>query len=308
MKDIFLNFHFIRPAALLLAPVAIGLWFIWRRRSDPLRGWRDQMDAELLEALAVNHGANHRGTSTWLLVAWLLAILALGGPTWKPEPSPFAEDASPLMILLKADAGMDRTEPAPSCIERAHLKISDIAQARKGQPLGLIAYAGSAHLVLPPTRDTEAVADMAAELSSAVMPIPGDRPDLAVRKAAEVLGASGGSLLILAESLGTDSEALAAAIRKTGLSVQVLSINSATSAEHELLQSTAKEAGASVQILTADDTDISKAIRRAASTPLARQGELGDRWQEAGWYLVPLLAIMIAISFRRETPTQEAIA
>jgi Ca-activated chloride channel family protein len=149
---------------------------------------------------------------------------------------------------------------------------------------------------------------MAAELRSAVMPMPGDRPDLAVRKAADILGANGGSLLVLAESLGSDSEALAAAIRETGLSVQVLSINSANSAEHELLQSTAKASGASVQVLTADDTDISKAIRRAASTPLARQGELADRWQEAGWYLVPFLAMMLAISFRREAPTQEANA
>ena len=56
----------------------------------------------------------------------------------------------------------------------ARLKIADFAAERTGQPLGLVAYAGSAHLVLPPTRDTSVVATMAAEISPAIMPKRGD--------------------------------------------------------------------------------------------------------------------------------------
>lgn len=37
------NLHFIRPAWLLLAPLAVALWWLWQRRSDPLRGWREQI-------------------------------------------------------------------------------------------------------------------------------------------------------------------------------------------------------------------------------------------------------------------------
>ena len=124
------------------------------------------------------------GPARWLLVGWLLAVVAVAGPTWRLEPSPFADDATPLMILLKADISMETPDPAPSRLERARLKIADLAAARKGQPLGLIAYAGSAHLVLPPTRDTAVVAQMAAEISPEIMPVPGDRLDLALRKAA----------------------------------------------------------------------------------------------------------------------------
>ena len=43
------NFHFIRPAWLLLAPVAIVIWWFWRRSSEPLRGWRRQIDPDLLK-------------------------------------------------------------------------------------------------------------------------------------------------------------------------------------------------------------------------------------------------------------------
>jgi Ca-activated chloride channel family protein len=39
--------------------------------------------------------------------------VAVAGPTWKPEPSPFADDATPLMVLLKADSSMRQPDPAP---------------------------------------------------------------------------------------------------------------------------------------------------------------------------------------------------
>ena len=52
------NFHFIRPAALLLLPLAFGLWLAWRKRADPLRGWREQIDPELLDALLVGQLAS----------------------------------------------------------------------------------------------------------------------------------------------------------------------------------------------------------------------------------------------------------
>ena len=134
-----------------------------------------------------------------------MAIVAIAGPTWRLEPSPFADDVTPLMILLKADVSMMQPDPAPSRLERARLKIADLGEARKGQPLGLIAYAGSAHLVLPPTRDTATVAQMAAEISPDIMPISGDRLDLALREAVRVLaeGQSGGGIVVLADAVDT---------------------------------------------------------------------------------------------------------
>ena len=180
------SFHFLRPAALLLAPVVVVVWWLWQRRSDPLRGWRAQIDPELLGALA-DHRKSDPNRRWPVLVAWLLAVVAAAGPSWRPEPSPFSEDATPLVILLKADLSMDTPDPAPSRMERAHLKIRDLATARKGQPLGLVAYAGSAHLVLPPTRDTAAVATMATEITPDIMPEPGDRLELAIARGAALI-------------------------------------------------------------------------------------------------------------------------
>jgi Ca-activated chloride channel family protein len=302
------DFHFIRPGALLLAPLAIGLWWLWRRYTDPLRGWREQIAPELLQALVIGRETAQYRSGLWLLAVWLLATMAIAGPTWRLEPSPFADDATPLMIVLKADASMERPDPAPSRLERARLKIADLAEARKGQPLGLIAYAGSAHLVLPPTRDTAVVASMAAEISPAIMPTPGDRLDLALGEAARVLaeGKQGGSILVVADAVGTDSAELQANQKDLSVPLQFLAVNAAESPDNDALRAAARTLGATVVPLDdVGDSDIAAIVRRAAHTPVAQRGEQGGRWQEAGYWLVPLLCLMVLASFRRRDSEEQ---
>lgn len=296
------SFHFIRPGWLLLAPLAIGLWWLWQRRADPLRGWRGQIEPELLDALATGKEALKAGPARWVLAAWMTAIIAIAGPTWKLEPSPFADDATPLIILLKADLSMDTPDPAPSRLERAKLKIADLAEARKGQPLGLIAYAGSAHLVLPPTRDTAIVARMAAEISPGIMPVAGDRLDLALREAARVLGegSQGGGIVVIADSVDTDARLLDPLKKELGLPVQFLAINSPDSSQDATLRAAAKSLGADVATLDVEGHDIAAIVRRASGVPLAKAGAQGERWQEAGYWLVPLVALVLLSSFRKE--------
>jgi Ca-activated chloride channel family protein len=295
------DFHFIRPGALLLAPLAIGVWLLWQRHGDPLRGWREQIAPELLASLVVGDGALRRRHAQWLLGAWLAATLVVAGPTWRLEPSPFADDATPLMIVLKADASMERPDPAPSRQERARLKIADLAEARKGQPLGLIAYAGSAHLVLPPTRDTAIVARMAAEISPAIMPVPGDRLDLALGEAVRVLAErqQGGSILVVADAVDTDPAALQAAQNELSVALQFLAVNSPGSSQDDALRAGARTFGAAVVPVEADGSDIAAIVRRAARAPVAQHGEQGAQWQEAGYWLVPLLCLVVLVSFRR---------
>lgn len=304
MKDIITNFHFIRPIWLLLLPVAMVVWLLWQRRSDPLRGWRQQIAPELLNALAVGRETIKRGPAMTLLALWLIAVIAIAGPTWRLEPSPFADDATPLMILLKADASMESPDPAPSRLERARLKIADLAEARQGQPLGLIVYAGSAHLVLPPTSDTPIVSQMAAEISPGIMPMQGDRLDLALRTAEKVLSQSGkgGTILVLADSA---ENAPASLTGITDLPIAFLSINRPGSAQDESLRAAAKALRAKVQPLSMEDEDISALIRLASRPAVTKSGEQGELWEELGYWLTPLIALLLLSNFRRETQAKE---
>lgn len=308
--DVLAQFHFIRPVWLLLALPAVVLWWFWRRSEDPLRGWREQMDSALLAALVTQRGDGIQSPARWLLIAWLLGVLASAGPTWRPEPSPFAEDTSSLVVLLKADVSMAGADPAPSPLERARLKIADLAAARKGQPLGLIAYAGSAHLVLPPTKDTGVVAQMAAEISPEIMPEPGDRLDLALIQAGALLAEQDtmGSVLVVADAADSDSEALAAAYQQASEPrVIFLAVNVAGSSEDESLRQAARALNARVEPLAVDDDDIEAIVNGAARVPVSRAAgkASGTRWQEGGWFLLPILAALVALQFRREIVQSE---
>ena len=313
MSEALANFHFIRPGWLLLAPLALAIWGWWQRSADPLRGWRTQMDSALLEVLATDRDRGGKWRTIAPLVAWLLAAVVIAGPTWRPEPNPFAEDTAPLVILLKADISMDKGDVAPSRLERARLKIADLADARKGQPLALIAYAGSAHLVLPPTKDTAVVTQMAAQISPDVMPAPGDHLELALAKAGDLLAKqeTPGSILVVADSVDGDLAAITETHKKHGnFPVEFLAVNEPDSSEDDTLRKAARGLRAKVEPLTADNTDIVAIVRAAARPPVSRSAlkNKGTRWQEGGWYLLPLLALLAALAFRRESTKPEEAA
>lgn len=309
MNEFISNFHFIRPFALLLLPLAVGIWWLWQRLSDPLQGWRDQLDPELMHALLVGQKVSFRGPALAILLGWSIAILAIAGPTWQLEPSPFADDATPLMILLKADISMDVPDPAPSRLERAHLKVADLAEARKGQPLGLIAYAGSAHLVLPPTRDTATVAQMAAEISPDIMPRAGDQLDLALAEAQRILGAAnqGGSILVITDAVDTDLPSLKRQIADVAFPVQFLAINAPDSSESASIQAAARTLKASITQLDVEGKDIAAIIRRAANAPVAQSGEGQEHWKDMGYWLVPFVGVCVLALFRREDNKEAAL-
>ena len=302
-------FHFIRPAWLLLLPLMLWIWWLARTAEDPLRGWRAVMDRKLIEALTVGeNGGNHfRGGA--LLVAWLLGIIAIAGPAWRPEPSPFADDPVPVMLVMRADETMDLSDLAPSRMERARLKVADFADERKGQPLGLITFAGTAHLVLPPTRDTAVVATMAAEISPAIMPRSGDDLPGALNLATQILGDAGGAIVVVADTIAADESRLAEFQNDNRLPVHILAVARPDTPELDAIRRAATVLGADATVMTPDLSDVQSLVKGTAKAPVAaRVAGAGARWAEAGWWLVPLIALISLASFRRienKTP-QEA--
>ena len=295
------DFHFLRPAWLLLAPVVVWCWWMGRKTQDPLRGWRAAMDRDLLSALTVGADKRSQWRGSGLLIAWLLAVVAVAGPTWRPEPSPFADDPVPVMLVLKAGETMELSDLLPSRMERARLKVADFADQRKGQPLGLVTYAGSAHLVLPPTRDTSVVATMAAEISPAIMPKQGDDLVAALQLAELTLGSAGGSIVVIADMVPAGSEnELADFHAKNRSPVYLLGIARADTPEWDSLQSAASALGTQVTPMTPDSADVVALVKRTAKAPMA-VGDAGEgiRWAEAGWWLVPVIALLSLLDFRR---------
>ena len=105
---------------------------------------------------------------------------------------------------------MKAEDLAPSRLVRSAQKLSDLLAIREGASTGLVAYAGSVHLVLPPTPDKDVVVAMAQALSPEIMPMPGDSLAQAVSLAAGVLrdAGKGGSILVMADGVAPEQVAL----------------------------------------------------------------------------------------------------
>lgn len=296
------NFHLLRPWGLLLAVPAVALWWLVRQAGDTTRRWRRVIAPELLNALIVGATGGPRfGPHDLLLVGWLMTALAIAGPTWQREPSPFAEQAAPAMIVLKVTPSMTTPDLAPTRLDRARQKIADLLKLRDGMPTGLVAYSGSAHLVLPPTQDASVVTGMADALSPGIMPREGDRLADAVALAAKVLrdGGQGGSILVVADTVAPGQTD---ALRQIAGHLPVLFFAMAPRAAVDADASLAAAVSALVARETAttvDNADVQAIARRLASAAGAPVAGEAPRWEEAGYWLTPLVALIALLWFRR---------
>ncbi|HEU0155005.1 MAG TPA: VWA domain-containing protein [Stellaceae bacterium] len=260
------------------------------------------IDPELLNRLIVG-GEAARGVTpgTVLLLGWVIAIVALAGPTWRLEPSPFAAAQRPAMIVLKVTPSMLSTDLAPTRLDRAREKLADLLALREGAPTGLIAYSGSAHLVLPPTPDGDVVLTMAKALSPQIMPREGDRLADAVALAGKILqdGGQGGSIVVFADTVAPDQHE---PLRKHTIQapVNLVAMSAYARGPDPSVEAAADALVADLVAATLDTTDVTRlAHRLAAGGAAAGVAGEGQRWQEAGYWLTPVIALLVLGWFRR---------
>lgn len=294
------EFHFLRPLWLLLLIPMLALWWGLWRRQDRMSSWRQIIDAHLIEHLVVGSTARRGLRPIHILpIIWLIGAFALAGPSWRLAPSSFADDQAGLVVLLKVSATMSATDIQPSRLDRAKHKLSDLLELRQGAATGLIVYSGSAHLVMPLTRDDRIISAMVEDITPELMPVDGDNLTQALQLARRMLDMSGrpGSVLVIADSVSPQQRLSAAA---EGLSVQFLSVLPTTTAVDRGLQSAATELGAEVVRLTTDPSDVERLGRRAKSgIEMVSVTGHDPRWQDAGYTLLPFLALFALLWSRR---------
>jgi Ca-activated chloride channel family protein len=233
-------------------------------------------------------------------LVWALGALAMAGPSWRAAPSPFPLDPG-LVIVLKASASMQATDVQPSRLERARHKLRDLLSLRRGDATGLIVYSGSAHLVMPLTRDERIIPIMLEELTPDLMPADGDALADALVAAQRLLQRADvpGSVLVVADSVaGAQADAVAAL--DYPLPVQFLSVQALDAQVDAGLARAAAALGAGVQSLSADERDVTRIGRRARGLAGATQeGTDAHRPEDAGYLLLPLVALLALAWSRR---------
>ena len=197
--------HWFRPEWLLALPL-LGwlLWKLWHRQK---RTGRWQMILPVAFHRVLLSGGNGRSSKLpWISLgcAWLLALLALLGPSWERVEQSTQKPADPLVVMLQLTPDMLATDKSPNRLEQARRKLYDLLQSRNDAQTAIIVYAGSAHTLVPLSDDLATSHNLLEALKPSLMPQPGQRADLAVEKALKLLdqGALGqGRLLLITSAL-----------------------------------------------------------------------------------------------------------
>lgn len=221
--------HLLRPYWLLLVPLPI--WLLWRlshlRRQTGR--WQRLLPEAFHKALLTN-GKLRSSRLPWLLLgcAWLLACLALLGPSWQQAEQPGLSRNDPLVILLDLTPAMLAADVQPTRLEHAKRKILDLLQTRQDAQTAVVVFAGSAHTLVPLTRDLATTQNLLDALHPNLMPATGQRADLAVAKGITLLeqGARGrGRLLLIGSDLNEDERSsIQAQLKTAGMRLLILGI------------------------------------------------------------------------------------
>ncbi|SFB32537.1 Ca-activated chloride channel family protein [Rhizobium sp. NFR07] len=323
------DFHFLRPwwlMALLLPPIV--LWLA-SNAGDHRNRWRGMIAPHLLDHLIIAPDRRRHMRPAWIIaMVIVLVILAGAGPTWQREAPPFVSDAASLVIAVDLSPSMDAIDISPSRLEHAKLKIDDILAARRGARSAIIAYAGTAHLVVPLTEDDELIKTYSDALATRIMPKPGKDTAAALSFANNLLKADGGPGTILLMTDGIENTAAGHALQIDS-DVVVLGIGTAEGGlvkqadggfltgaggsrivaklDLDALKGFANTNGFPVATLTSDDADIRWIIRHVSTNVTQQIAREGDRWHDAGWWLLFPIALLLVFSFRRGWVVQVAM-
>ena len=320
------NFHLLRPMWLWAVVPALALWVLMVIEQRRTLRWRQAIAPHLLK-----HLVRHPKRRPWLrptvvvLPSLLAVTLGLAGPTWTRQPTPFVQDRATLMVALDLSESMNAVDVEPTRAERAEQKIRDLLVLRPGARTGFLVYAGTAHVVLPPTDDRGVLEAYLVSLGPGVMPVAGKEPVKALRAAEEALAAESAPATILFVTDGiAERDAPAFAEHRNTSRHQVLVLAVGTTAggpvragrtgylqdrrggrviatlDRKGLEALERQAGAFVVGVTTDNRDVQQ-ISRRVDTSLEAVQAVDDRipWEDAGYYACFLALPLSLVWFRK---------
>lgn len=320
-----LPLHFIRPLWLALIPLAVIIPILWRRLRRPSGDWGKICDTHLLRWLSVGNAAARRSRfGPWLAgLVWLIAAMALAGPSWQKLPDSSFTSRDARVLVLDLSLSMLAEDLKPNRLTQARFRLSDMLDESLEGQTGLVSYAGDAFVVSPLTSDTNTIRNMLPALRPDVIPVAGSRPDRALELAAELLERSGmarGEILLIADSGSQAAVNVAGKLANRGIYTSVMAVGTVQGApvpsgdgfisdskgnivvarlQRNVLQAIASAGNGRYSELTSGSTAVSPWSSVDGSEFTRKDDALGERWKDAGPWLVLVLLPLVAFSFRR---------
>ena len=331
MEDFINNVHFLRPEWFIALIPALILYIALKRNTSKKSGWQSVIPSHLYQHMVIGKFTKGQKPPFWLLaLGWLLAVVALAGPTWERLPQPVYQLKMGHVIVMDMSLSMRATDITPDRLTRAKYKAIDLVNQIGEGEMGLVAYAGDAFVVSPLTQDAANITTLLPSLSPEIMPVPGSDPLLGIETAAELLTNAGyGKGMIYWITDGVDfrqQQELQEYVAELPFTLNALAVGTDDGAPirqitGELLKdrsgaivipklnssavnAVVRASGGKFSEITTNDNDITSL---ASLSLLDRDGESeegasdteGDQWREFGPYLLLGLLPLIALGFRR---------
>lgn len=218
------------PAILLL------LWGLYRadKQQHNWHAWLPQA----FHAILLNKNVSQQRRSRYFLlgIAWLCALLALLGPSWEKtlQQSSNQPYGSPLVIAIQLTPDMLANDLAPNRLDRVRAKVLSLLEQRGAAFTALVVYAGSAHTLVPLSNDLLTSKNLLKALQPELMPVAGQRADLAVERAVHLLeqGAQGqGQVLLISTGVSVPEQtAIQALLQQHPIQLKIIGVGTTAGA------------------------------------------------------------------------------
>jgi len=317
--------HFLRPLWLVALPPVALLWWLARRETGHNPRGDGFLAPHLRDALTIDRDRSDRARAMdGVALVMLCLTVAAAGPTWKQQLAPWFRETAPLVVAIEVTDSMRSNDLLPTRLDRARYELIDLVQARTGARTALIAYAGSAHVVMPPTNDVQVLQTFLESLDPAIMPVGGTRASEVLPLARRLLGVEGPRSTLLFVNDGferADLSALtgyAAALDAPAIAALVVGRDEGgvallpdgspvvgpdgsrldTRIDPGPLRAAEREAGVAVVRATSGAGD-TRALLRHISSQQMTASDPDARWQDEAWLALWPALLLTLFWFRR---------
>lgn len=214
----------------LLVAAAVALWLRRRRRVAAMLG-----EPALLARLGAPDLAHPSVARALLVVGAASALgLAAAGPRWGLEEVEERRRSLDLVLALDVSRSMLAADVEPDRLERERLLARRLLRELPGDRIGMVAFAGRAYVLSPPTLDHSALQLYLDALDPEIVSQGGSSLSSAIRQAADLARGNDGvghhTVIVVSDGEALEEEAavMEAADRAAGMGVVIHTVGVGT--------------------------------------------------------------------------------
>ena len=293
------TFHFLRAEyfALLLPIWLLILWLL--RRQDKERVYKKIVDPQLLPYLLEEQKSKTLKAPVLLGIVLSLMVFALSGPAYKLSQSAGKKAQSEIVFVLNVTESMQSRDLMPKRFARAVLKIDDFLKNNSDMKTALVAYNGSAHLVMPLIQDRKIISRFASSLKPEIMPKKGDVLYEAIKLASKQFVKVDGTIVILSDKLS--KEEIAKVKSDPALKEYKLVFYNITSKalQKNTTESLAQDMNAEFIAFSIDSSDINAIQKSIAQQYENAQMKKEGAFVDSGYEVLVFILLLLLLFFRK---------